>query len=83
MNETGKIRIKLRAFDYKLLDQSTKEIVDTAKKEIFKSNEMNYLLAKKSYSYDLGNTRLNSAQKYAVQVNTDKDDKVVEFQISD
>ena len=59
------------------------KIVDTAKKEIFKSNEMNYLLAKKSYSYDLGNTRLNSAQKYAVQVNTDKDDKVVEFQISD
>ena len=32
MNETGKIRIKLRAFDYKLLDQSTKEIVDTAKR---------------------------------------------------
>jgi small subunit ribosomal protein S10 len=32
MNETGKIRIKLRAFDYKLLDQSTKEIVYTAKR---------------------------------------------------
>ncbi len=28
MNE--KIRIKLRAFDYRLLDQSVKEIVDTA-----------------------------------------------------
>ncbi len=26
-----KIRIRLKAFDYKLLDQSTKEIVDTAK----------------------------------------------------
>lgn len=32
MNETGKIRIKLKAFDHKLLDQSTKEIVDTAKR---------------------------------------------------
>lgn len=32
MNEAGKIRIKLRAFDYKLLDQSTREIVDTAKR---------------------------------------------------
>jgi len=32
MNETGKIRIRLKAFDHKLLDQSTKEIVDTAKR---------------------------------------------------
>jgi small subunit ribosomal protein S10 len=32
MNEAGKIRIKLRAFDYKLLDQSTREIVETAKR---------------------------------------------------
>ncbi len=28
--ETQKIRIRLRAFDYKLLDQSVTEIVDTA-----------------------------------------------------
>ncbi|MBS1783969.1 MAG: 30S ribosomal protein S10, partial [Acidobacteria bacterium] len=26
------IRIRLRAFDHRLLDQSTKEIVDTAKR---------------------------------------------------
>jgi len=32
MNETGKIRIKLKAFDHKLLDQSTREIVETAKR---------------------------------------------------
>jgi small subunit ribosomal protein S10 len=32
MKEANKIRIKLRAFDYKLLDQSTKEIVETAKR---------------------------------------------------
>lgn len=32
MNETDKIRIKLRAFDHKLLDQYTREIVDTAKR---------------------------------------------------
>ena len=32
MNETDKIRIKLKAFDHKLLDQYTREIVDTAKR---------------------------------------------------
>ncbi len=30
--QNQKIRIRLRAFDYKLLDVSTKEIVDTAKR---------------------------------------------------
>ena len=30
--ETQKIRIRLKAFDYKLLDQSVTEIVDTAKR---------------------------------------------------
>jgi small subunit ribosomal protein S10 len=30
--QSQKIRIRLRAFDFKLLDQSTKEIVDTAKR---------------------------------------------------
>jgi small subunit ribosomal protein S10 len=29
---TSKIRIKLKAFDHKVLDQATKEIVDTAKR---------------------------------------------------
>jgi len=32
MKEASKIRIKLKAFDYKLLDQSTREIVETAKR---------------------------------------------------
>ena len=32
MNDSSKIRIKLKAFDYKILDQSTKEIVETAKR---------------------------------------------------
>lgn len=32
MSATEKIRIKLKAFDHKLLDQSTKEIVDTVKR---------------------------------------------------
>ena len=32
MVTTDKIRIKLKAYDHKLLDQSTKEIVDTAKR---------------------------------------------------
>src|ERR1700738_3917261 len=30
--QSQKIRIRLKAFDHKLLDQSTKEIVDTAKR---------------------------------------------------
>lgn len=30
--QTQKIRIRLKAFDYKLLDQSVSEIVDTAKR---------------------------------------------------
>ncbi len=30
--QSHKIRIRLRAFDHKLLDQSTKEIVETAKR---------------------------------------------------
>lgn len=32
MNQSQKIRIRLRAFDHKLLDQSTKEIVETARR---------------------------------------------------
>lgn len=30
--ETGRIRIKIRAYDHKLIDQSAKQIVDTAKR---------------------------------------------------
>ena len=30
--QSQKIRIRLRAFDYRLIDQSTQEIVDTAKR---------------------------------------------------
>ena len=32
MNQASKIRIKLKSFDYRLLDKSTVEIVDTAKR---------------------------------------------------
>ncbi|MBI2026500.1 MAG: 30S ribosomal protein S10 [Deltaproteobacteria bacterium] len=32
MNETQKIRLRLKAFDYKLLDKSVSEIVDTIKR---------------------------------------------------
>jgi len=32
MMQTTKIRIRLKAYDYRLLDQSTNEIVDTAKR---------------------------------------------------
>ena len=30
--DTGRIRIKIRAYDHKLIDQSAKQIVDTAKR---------------------------------------------------
>src|SRR5450631_3037993 len=30
--ETGRIRIKIRAYDHKLIDQSARQIVDTAKR---------------------------------------------------
>ncbi|MCI0454529.1 MAG: 30S ribosomal protein S10 [Candidatus Dadabacteria bacterium] len=32
MNRAAKIRIKLKSFDYRLLDKSAKEIVETAKR---------------------------------------------------
>jgi len=32
MQQTQKIRIRLRAFDHKILDQSTREIVETARR---------------------------------------------------
>ena len=32
MSKASKIRIKLKSFDYRLLDNSTEEIVDTAKR---------------------------------------------------
>lgn len=32
MNRSSKIRIKLKSFDYRLLDKSAKEIVETAKR---------------------------------------------------
>ncbi|MFN3234738.1 MAG: 30S ribosomal protein S10 [Gammaproteobacteria bacterium] len=32
VNKKQRIRIRLKAFDYKLIDQSTKEIVETAKR---------------------------------------------------
>ena len=31
-NESGRIRIKIRAYDHKLIDQSARQIVDTAKR---------------------------------------------------
>lgn len=36
------------------------EIVDANKKEVFKTETMNYLLANKSASYDLNNIRISN-----------------------
>ncbi|OTG67395.1 fimbrial biogenesis chaperone [Acinetobacter silvestris] len=59
------------------------KIVDANKKEVFKNETMSYLLAKKSMIYDLNNTKLSASQNYTIQLSTDKNDKVVEFKLSD
>ncbi|OTG84761.1 molecular chaperone [Acinetobacter sp. ANC 4648] len=59
------------------------KIVDVNKKEVFKNETMSYLLAKKSMLYDLNNIKLNASQNYYIQLSSDKNDKVVEFKLSD
>lgn len=59
------------------------KIVDADKKEIFKNNTMSYLLAKKNQIYDLNNTKLTNSKKYYVQLNTDKNENMVEMKLFD
>ena len=59
------------------------KIVDANKKEVFKTDTMNYLLANKSTSYDLNNIRISNPKNYYVQLFTDKNDKMVELKFSD
>ena len=56
---------------------------DANKKEVFKTETMNYLLANKSASYDLNNIRISNPKNYYVQLFTDKNDKMVELKFSD
>lgn len=62
---------------------SNLKIVDANKKDVFTSDTMNYLLAKKTMSYDLNTTKITNPNKYYVQIFTDKNDKMVELKLSD
>ena len=44
---------------------------------------MNYLLAKKNQIYDLDNLKLTNSKNYYVQLNTDKNEKMVEMKLFD
>lgn len=59
------------------------KIVDANKKEVFKADTMNYLLAKMNYTYALNGTRIADPKKYTVQFFTDKNDDMVELKFSD
>ena len=59
------------------------KIVDANKKEVFKSDTMSYLLAKKNQIYDLDNLKLTNSKNYYVQLNTDKNEKMVEMKLFD
>lgn len=62
---------------------SNLKIVDANKKDVFTSDTMNYLLAKKTMSYDLNTIKISNPNKYYVQIFTDKNDKMVELKLSD
>ena len=51
--------------------------------QVFKSDTMNYLLAKKNQIYDLDNLKLTNSKNYYVQLNTDKNEKMVEMKLFD
>ena len=79
--ENGHLRVVNNANSH--VQITALKIVDANKKEIFKSDAMSYILAKKSLLYDLNNIKLNSSQNYYIQLSSDKTDKPMEFKLSD
>lgn len=79
--ENNKLIVKNNAKSH--IQIANLKIVDSNKKEIFKTETMNYLLANKSTSYDLNNIRISNPKNYYVQLFTDKNDKMVELKFSD
>ncbi|USI86521.1 fimbria/pilus periplasmic chaperone [Acinetobacter johnsonii] len=79
--ENNKLIVKNNAKSH--IQIANLKIVDANKKEVFKTETMNYLLANKSTSYDLNNTRISNPKNYYVQLFTDKNDKMVELKFSD
>ena len=79
--ENNKLVVKNNANSH--IQIANLKIVDANKKEVFKTETMSYLLANKSTSYDLNNTRISNPKNYYVQLFTDKNDKMVELKFSD
>lgn len=79
--ENGHLRVMNNANSH--VQITALKIVDANKKEIFKSDAMSYILAKKSLLYDLNNIKLNASQNYYIQLSSDKTDKPVELKLSD
>ena len=79
--ENNKLIVKNNAKSH--IQIANLKIVDANKKEVFKTETMNYLLANKSASYDLNNIRISNPKNYYVQLFTDKNDKMVELKFSD
>lgn len=59
------------------------KIIDSHKKEIFKSDTLGYALANKSISYDLKGVKMPDPSKYYVRLQTDKSNKPVELKFMD
>lgn len=55
------------------------KIIDSNKKEIFKSDTLGYALANKSLSYDLKGLKIQDLNKYYVKLQTDKSNEMVEL----
>ena len=79
--ENNKLIVKNNAKSH--IQIANLKIVDANKKEVFKTETMNYLLANKSASYDLNKIRILNPKNYYVQLFTDKNDKMVELKFSD
>ena len=79
--ENNKLIVKNNAKSH--IQIANLKIVDANKKEIFKSDAMSYLLAKKNQIYDLDNLKLTNSKNYYVQLNTDKNEKMVEMKLFD
>ena len=79
--ENNKLIVKNNAKSH--IQIANLKIVDANKKEVFKTETMNYLLANKSASYDLNKIRISNPKNYYVQLFTDKNDKMVELKFSD
>ena len=55
------------------------KIIDSNKKEIFKSETLGYALANKSLSYDLKGLKIQDPNNYYVKLQTDKSNEMIEL----